>query len=201
MKEFAEGELIVPYLGEYISDNEYRRRYGSAKAASAIPLKTEIIDSACARGLGAYANTGNTTAAVNARYGDERSTEFGGIWVTAIKRIAPGAEIIVPDYWNGGRPPHETLKRKFRQARTYPPDMAEEDAGDPSAFRPDHAATFTSKGNKVKLRNVMDVYNTKRDVLSDYVQHVREHPDARYAPAHQARYLVGVIRPKATRTR
>ena len=44
----------------------------------------------------------------------------------------------------------------------------------------------------------MDVYNTKRDVLSDYVQHVREHPDARHAPAHKAKYLVGVIKPRPT---
>ena len=180
LKPFDKDELVVPYIGEYISDDELNRRYGKDAAPYAIDIEDgQTLDSACTRGLGSYANDYRTDpkdpkknkAAMNVELSDERSTEFGGVWIKATKKIAPGQEMLVDygkDYWRGNHPPHQTLKRKLKQTvAPYSQQDAEADfqraIGSPSAFhpafkrgRPDRQST-----NKVKLHNIMDVYKSR----------------------------------------
>jgi hypothetical protein len=137
LKSFEKDELVVPYIGEYVSDDELDKRYGDDNAPYAINVGGgQTLDSACTRGLGSYANDYRTDpkhprknkAAMNAELSDERSTEFGGVWVKAIKKIAPGQEVLVDygkEYWSGKHPPHQTLKRKLYKRKPYSRQDAE----------------------------------------------------------------------------
>ena len=149
LKSFDKGELVVPYIGENISDDELDRRYGDDVAPYAIKLENgRTLDAACARGLGSYANDYRTDpkdhrknkAAMNVELSDERSTELGGVWIKAIKKIAPGQEMLVDygkEYWSGEHPPHQTLKRKLHTQKPY----SRKDPGP----------------HKVRLLNILDV--------------------------------------------
>lgn len=181
VKSFDKDELVVPYIGEYISDDELDRRYRGDNAPYAINVGGgQTLDSACTRGLGSYANDYRTDpkdhrknkAAINAELSDERSTEFGGVWVKAIKKIAPGQEVLVDygkEYWSGNHPPHQTLKRKLKQTSApYTQEDAQADferriEGGPSAFRLPFKRPQSSTGqsNKVKLLNIIDVYKNR----------------------------------------
>jgi hypothetical protein len=180
LKSFEKDELVVPYIGEYISDDELDKRYGDDNAPYAIKLEGgQTLDAACTRGLGSYANDYRTNpkdsrknkAAMNAELSDERSTEFGGVWVKAIKKIAPGQEVLVDygkDYWRGRHPPHQTLQRKLYKRKPYSRQDAEaafqrameKHPKGPSAFGlPKGPQERTGPStNKVKLLNILDVY-------------------------------------------
>lgn len=180
VQSFDKNELIAPYIGENISDDEFYRRYGDNVAPYAISLEGyQTLDAACTRGLGSYANDYRTDpkdhnknrAAVNAELSDETSSEFGGVWVKAIKKIAPGQEVLVDygkKYWSGKHPPHQTLKRKLYKRKPYSRQDADADfqramdklPDGPSAFRlPKGPQSSTGPStNKVKLLNVLDVY-------------------------------------------
>ena len=180
LKSFDKDELVAPYIGEKISDNELDKRYGDDVAPYAINIGGgQTLDAACTRGLGSYANDYRTDpkdhkknkASMNAELSDETSTEFGGVWVKAIKKIAPGQEVLVDygkEYWSGEHPPHQTLKRKLYKRKPYSRSDADADfqrameahPGGPSAFRlpkgPQSSAGPST--NKVKLLNILDVY-------------------------------------------
>ena len=219
LKEFNRGDHVVPYIGDLITEEERRKRYGTDVAPYGHEIDTgETVDSACARGLGAFANDYRTDlanprankAAVNVEIAYEMvGGEYQESWLQATKKIAPGHEILAnygSAYWNMNRPPHQTLKRKLKPYTQRDADAAfkreMDKSGGPSAFKLPRANQLPPTGGsskKVKLFNVLDVYKNKRDVYSDVVQHIREHPDARYAPAHEAQNLVGVLRPTAVK--
>jgi hypothetical protein len=180
VQSFDKNELIAPYIGENISDDELDRRYGDNVAPYAIALEGfQTLDAACTRGLGSYVNDYRTDrkdpnknrAAINAELSDETSSEHGGVWVKAIKKIAPGQEVLVDygkEYWSGKHPPHQTLKRKLYKRKPYSRQDADADfqkamgkhPDGPSAFRlPKGPQSSTGPStNKVKLLNVLDVY-------------------------------------------
>jgi hypothetical protein len=88
---FRENDIIIEYDGDKVSDNELVERYGDYTAPYAIHLvRTENIDSACLRGIGAFVNHKPHTQA-NARLANNRN--YTEARVTATKNIRNGSEI------------------------------------------------------------------------------------------------------------
>lgn len=120
-KDFEEGEYIIPYIGEIITENCLNQRYDDEITA---PYTTDFsrrryIDSACQRGTASRANglfrsngRSRTRRVHNAEIVNRPSQ---GIWLQATRDIDRGNEIFV---WYGNnyilQNNHET-KRTRRQ--------------------------------------------------------------------------------------
>lgn len=100
VEDFKKDDLIVPYEGEFIDEEELNRRYGDDTAKYALQINKDLyIDSACSRGTGAFINQAQTKAKNNARLSKfpGRRTIAPHASVRAIKSIKAGDEIFV-DY-------------------------------------------------------------------------------------------------------
>lgn len=52
---FRKGEMVAPYLGEHVSEQEINRRYGNSEVSLG-PYLLHTVDAACVRGIGSAAN-------------------------------------------------------------------------------------------------------------------------------------------------
>jgi len=98
LKEFNNGDLVVPYKGEILTKEQMDERYGDGLAPYALQInKNTYVDSACERGTGSFINTNPKKN--NARFSvySGRSGSPPAASVRAIRKIPAGAEIFV-DY-------------------------------------------------------------------------------------------------------
>lgn len=86
-------EKIVEYTGEVLSGEEADARYGPQATMPYVlePGQGQVIDAACRRGPGAYANH-KTRSQANTRF--SRSPD-GSIWLRATKNIPANTELFV----------------------------------------------------------------------------------------------------------
>ena len=113
LKDFKKGEFISDYIGEELTQQNKDNRYGNTQqdiAPYAIKVsKNKIIDCACTRSIGSYANhkKGNINASI--------SVYMGKAEIKASKNIKDGQEIFISygrDYWNHQGAKHKTRKSK-----------------------------------------------------------------------------------------
>lgn len=98
------GDLILPYGGELLTNEELEERYGTHTAPYALELSRNYVqDAALVRSAGAHANHyEGLRARPNARFSREKRV----MWLKAVEPIARGEAILVdygPDYIIGER--------------------------------------------------------------------------------------------------
>jgi SET domain-containing protein len=114
LKEFKKGAFLADYTGEVLTKNQLDQRYGPTEQDLA-PYgfqvsKNKFIDSACERGITAYANSspGHNNAAF--------SVSHGRVRLKATENINVGSEVFVDygdDYFAGPAIVHSTKKKKL----------------------------------------------------------------------------------------
>ena len=115
-RPFSKHEMVAPYQGEWVTDAEVRRRYGSGELSLG-PYLLDSVDAACERGIGSAANGAFGIVSSKAqnlvmqktmqrregakragdRYGTFRlSRDNMGIkyWMVATRNIAAGEELL-----------------------------------------------------------------------------------------------------------
>lgn len=99
---FKEGDTIVKYDGEIISQDERRERYNDQTAPYGVQMRDNTVnDGACRRGVGTLVNH-STGPRENARFSFTRN---GELQIKAIKNIYNNREIFIN--YNKGRMPGE----------------------------------------------------------------------------------------------
>ena len=98
IRDFKKLEVITPYIGTVLSNKEATERYGSA-LNDLVPYgvrlnASSIVDSACLRGIGSFANDGKSKKLNNAHIIIDKSQN---VYIQATKKILGGDEILV-DY-------------------------------------------------------------------------------------------------------
>jgi SET domain-containing protein len=87
---FRNGDVIIEYGGEVVSDDTLDDRYGDYTAPYALKQGSHIEDGACKRGVGSLANHASQSRA-NARFSFSRSTNK--FRLVATKNIRNNKEI------------------------------------------------------------------------------------------------------------
>jgi SET domain-containing protein len=93
------GDIITEYVGEVVDDAIEDERYGNTTAPYSLEVsKNRVIDPACKRGIGSYANH-NPQSTANAGFAKNSATK--GAVIRARKAIKAGNEVFVnygPDF-------------------------------------------------------------------------------------------------------
>lgn len=95
VRPFKKDENIVPYIGQVVSGEELDERYGDLTGPYALGIDNyRAVDSACRRGLGAWANH-QPVAQSNARFVISSRGPNPTVWVRATKNIPVGREVFL----------------------------------------------------------------------------------------------------------
>lgn len=100
---FAPNEIITPYDGDMITQADITERYGQDTGPYVLQGQGNlIIDGACQRGVGSFANGSRGQLRYNARFGNSILGGVPRMVIRATKNIRHGQEIIVSyraHYW------------------------------------------------------------------------------------------------------
>ena len=114
VRDFKKNVKLTPYVGEMLTKRELESRYGSESVAPYALLITnnKYIDSACVRGVGAYANAALKEGEANARLSVNKPKAKA--WLVSTRKIVCGEEIIIDygeSYWKGtDKATHHTIE-------------------------------------------------------------------------------------------